>query len=174
MTGGTEKAGRRIFRGELWAVVALVLGLAGCGGTDTAEPPERDEKAVRREWLFGPEAAKPGIVWQEDGLGLRILAPGSGVSPGPADRVRVQFVAKIKDGTVIEDSHTKGPPQEFVLGKLIPGWAEGMAALKPGGHAILLIPPSLGYGTGGGGGLPAGAGLIFDVELIEVVPAEKK
>jgi FKBP-type peptidyl-prolyl cis-trans isomerase len=53
---------------------------------------------------------------------------------------------------------------------LIAGWAEGMESLKPGGKAEFFIPPSLGYGTMGGGGVPAGAGLIFEVELIAVNP----
>jgi FKBP-type peptidyl-prolyl cis-trans isomerase len=120
--------------------------------------------------LYGPAGTSPDIVWRESGLGIRILAAGEGVPPKPTDRIRVHYIAKLKDGRVIDDSHPKGKPSDFVVNRLVPGWAEGMAELKPGGHAEFFIPPSIGYGNLGGSGLPAGAGLIFDVELIAVNP----
>ena len=152
-------------------ILALGAGLllAGCGPEEPA-PVVRDEAVVRREWLFGPAGLEKDIVWRESGLGLRVLAPGEGAQPRLTDRVRVHYVARLKDGHVIDDSHAKGHASDFVLSRLIPGWAEGLAALKPGGRAVLFIPPSIGYGNSGGSGLPPGAGLIFDVELIAVNP----
>jgi hypothetical protein len=154
----------------------LVLGLmgivAGCGPSKPAEPVavKRDDATIMREWLYGPRSLVPGVVWQPSGLGIRVITPGAGVAPQSADRVRVHYICSLKDGKVIDDSHTRNAPAEFVVKSLISGWAEGMAALKPGGRAEFFIPPSLGYGTMGGGGVPAGAGLIFEVELIAVNP----
>jgi FKBP-type peptidyl-prolyl cis-trans isomerase FkpA len=154
----------------------LVLGLmgivAGCGPSKPTAPvaAKRDDATIMREWLYGPRSSLPGVVWQPSGLGIRVIAPGAGVTPGRADRVRVHYICSLKDGKVIDDSHTRGAPADLTVKSLIVGWAEGMAALKPGGRAEFFIPPSLGYGTMGGGGVPAGAGLIFDVELLAVNP----
>jgi FKBP-type peptidyl-prolyl cis-trans isomerase FkpA len=152
-------------------IASLVLGF-GCTRQEPAPPPKRDEAAVQREWLYGPRAAAPDIKWQSSGLGIRVLAPGEGASPVPTDRVRVHFKCVLKDGKVIDDSQTRGQPGEFAINRLIPGWAEGMAALKPGGRAEFFIPPSLAYGNRGGAGIPAGSGLIFEVELLAVNPAD--
>lgn len=150
----------------------LAAIFSGCGPSQPAAPTpaKRDDATIMREWLYGPRAAAPGVVWQPSGLGIRVLAPGTGEAPKSSDRVRVHYVCSLKDGTVIDDTRAKNAPADLTVKTLIAGWAEGMAALKPGGRAELFIPPSLGYGTMGGGGVPAGAGLIFDVELIAVNP----
>lgn len=154
-----------------WAVAGLALLLTGCGRKETAvAAPIRDEAATRREWLYGPRAAAADIVWRTSGLGIRVLTTGEGESPKPTDRVRVHFKCELKDGKVVEDSRARGQPGEFVVSKLISGWAEGMTALKPGGRAEFFIPPSLGYGNRGNATIPAGSGLIFDVELLAINP----
>ena len=150
-----------------WIMVGLALTACAPQEPDT---PVRDELAERRAWLYGPQGNARDITWSASGLGIRVLTPGTGVAPGANDRVRVNYIAKLKDGQVIDDSRAKGPARDFVVNRLIPGWAEGIAALRPGGKAVLFIPPSLGYGNSGGGGLPAGAGLIFEVELVAVNP----
>lgn len=156
------------------SLLFLVLGVtfSGCGPSQPMPPvpAKRDEATIMREWLYGPRATTPGVTWQPSGLGIRVLAPGTGESPRTTDRVRVHYVCSIKDGTVVDDSRKRGAPADLVVKTLIAGWAEGMEALKPGGKAEFFIPPSLGYGTLGGGGVPAGAGLIFEVELIAVNP----
>lgn len=130
----------------------------------------RDEEVIRREWLFGPRAAATDIVWRYSGLGIRIITPGEGTAPQPMDRIRVHYVCKLKDGKVIDDTYVKGKPSDFTVSRLITGWAAGMAELKPGGKAEFFIPPSLGYGNMSAGGIPSGAGLIFEVELLAVNP----
>lgn len=145
---------------------------AGCGPSQPQPPAaaKRDDAAIMRGWLYGTRSSAPGVEWQSSGLGIRLIAPGVGAAPKSTDRVRVHYVCSIKDGTVIDDSRKKGSPADLVVKTLIAGWAEGMTALKPGGKAEFFIPPSLGYGTMGGGGVPAGAGLIFEVELLAVNP----
>ena len=144
--------------------------LVGCGHEKQVAPAKRDDATIMREWLYGPRASAAGVAWQPSGLGIRVLAPGEGAVPQATDRVRVHYVASLKDGTVVDDSRKRGAPADLTVKTLIAGWAEGMAALKPGGRAEFLVPPSLGYGTLGGGGVPAGAGLIFEVELLAVNP----
>lgn len=157
---------------EHWQILVgavLLFGGAGCGPKEPP-PAQRNEATVQREWLYGERSLATDIAWQPSGLGIRVLAPGAGESPKPTDRVRVHFKCLLKDGKVIDDSRARGEPSDLVVNRLIPGWAEGMAALKPGGRAEFFIPPSLGYGNRGGAGIPAGSGLIFEVELLAVNP----
>lgn len=76
-----------------------------------------------------------------------------------------------KKGTKFDSSHDQGEPFEFKLGKgqVIKGWDEGVAGVKIGGKRTLLIPPGLGYGARGAGGvIPGNATLLFEVELLEL------
>jgi FKBP-type peptidyl-prolyl cis-trans isomerase len=153
-------------------IFALALLVAACAPKEpvAAAAPERDETAIRREWLYGPSAAAADIVWRPSGLGIRLITPGAGPAPALSDHIRVHYVCRLKDGRVIDDTHAKGKPSDFVVSRLITGWAAGMTELRPGGRAELFIPPSLGYGNMSVAGIPSGSGLIFDVELIAVNP----
>lgn len=85
--------------------------------------------------------------------------------------VSVHYTGKLTNGTVFDSSVTRGTPIEFQLGvgRVIKGWDEGIALMKVGGKATLTIPPELGYGARGAGGvIPPNATLIFDVELVSV------
>ena len=155
---------------RLALLVALVL-LAGCGRQEpVATTPVRDEAAERRLELFGPRANAPDITWRSSGLGVRIIAAGEGTAPQFTDTVRVHYTGKLKDGTVVDDTRARGKPADFVVNRLIPGWAAAMPSLKPGGKAEIFIPPQLGYGGVQAAGVPPGSGLIFEVELIAVNP----
>ncbi|MCB0193714.1 MAG: FKBP-type peptidyl-prolyl cis-trans isomerase [Anaerolineae bacterium] len=108
------------------------------------------------------------------GLQYVILEEGTGKSPGEGSLVEVHYTGTLEDGTVFDSSHDRGRPIEFPLGKgqVIPGWDEGIALMKEGSKARLIIPPDLAYGEQGAGGvIPPNATLIFDVELVSVAPA---
>ncbi|MEM7344249.1 MAG: FKBP-type peptidyl-prolyl cis-trans isomerase [Chloroflexota bacterium] len=103
------------------------------------------------------------------GLQYVILEEGSGDSPQPGDIVQVHYAGTLEDGTEFDNSYKRGQPIEFPLGtgRVIPGWDEGIALLKVGDKAKLVIPPDLGYGAAGAGGaIPPNATLIFEVELV--------
>lgn len=160
---------RHLFR---LVVVGVSLWLAGCSPKEPEAPviTEQEKAAQRRVELFGVSANAAAITWRPSGLGIRILAPGEGVSPQVTDVIRVHYTGRLKDGHVFDDSHVRGKPSDFVLNRMITGLAAGIPVLKPGGRAEFFIPPSLGYGGMRSGDIPPVSGLIFEVELIAVNP----
>jgi FKBP-type peptidyl-prolyl cis-trans isomerase len=106
-----------------------------------------------------------------DGLRYQISNPGAGNPPKPTDTVRVNYTGTLIDGNVFDSSERMGKPAEFQLNQVIPGWTEGMQKIAKGGKMKLYVPPSLGYGDDGRQGIPPGAVLVFDIELVDIVPA---
>ncbi|MCC7119492.1 MAG: FKBP-type peptidyl-prolyl cis-trans isomerase [Anaerolineales bacterium] len=96
---------------------------------------------------------------------------GTGAQAVAGKTVSVHYTGKLQDGKVFDSSISRGQPIDFVLGKgmVIKGWDEGIALMKVGGKAQLIIPAHLGYGERGAGGvIPPNATLVFDVELVSV------
>ena len=96
---------------------------------------------------------------------------GAGAAAAKGDAVEVHYTGWLTDGTKFDSSKDRGQPFSFPLGagRVIKGWDEGVTGMKAGGKRQLRIPPALGYGdTGAGGVIPPKATLIFDVELLEV------
>eukprot|EP00984_Skeletonema_dohrnii_P016025 scaffold7026_cov125-Skeletonema_dohrnii-CCMP3373.AAC.1 len=99
------------------------------------------------------------------------MKEGDGASPEVADEVEVHYHGTLVDGTVFDSSVERGATIKFKLGQVIKGWQEGLAMMKEGGKATLVIPPGLAYGdAGSGGAVPPGATLKFEVELFKVNP----
>lgn len=95
---------------------------------------------------------------------------GKGVQAEAGKLVSVHYTGKLLDGTVFDSSVERGEPIEFVLGsgQVIPGWEEGIAMMKEGGKATLIIPSALAYGERGNQAIPPCSPLVFDVELVKV------
>jgi peptidylprolyl isomerase len=105
------------------------------------------------------------------GLTYIEVTPGSGASPQPGDLVTVHYTGTLENGTVFDSSYSRDKPIQFAIGTgmVIPGWDEGIALMKEGGKAKLVIPPDLAYGAAGAGGvIPPNATLNFDVFLVSV------
>lgn len=150
--------------------LAILFAASGCAPEEKPAPavPQKSRAELQRAEFFGDAvAADAAVTWKPNGLGVKILAPGDGLSPQFSDRVVVRYIGRLKDGTIF-DQTPADKPADFMLGQLIPGMKEGIALLKPGGHAILYVPPSLGYGSMRAGKIPPVSGLIFDLELLAV------
>jgi peptidylprolyl isomerase len=120
-------------------------------------------------------AAANQEVEMPDGLKYTDNKLGDGATASPGAKVSVHYTGWLwKDGAKgakFDSSLDRGQPFEFTLGahQVIAGWDEGVAGMKVGGERTLIIPPELGYGARGAGGvIPPNATLIFDVQLLGV------
>ena len=105
------------------------------------------------------------------GLQYWDITPGTGVVATSGKHVKVHYTGWLTDGKKFDSSVDRKEPFEFKLGNgdVIKGWDEGVEGMKVGGKRQLRVPPQLGYGSQGAGGvIPPNATLIFDVELLDV------
>ena len=99
------------------------------------------------------------------------LSVGEGVEAVVGKKVSVHYTGWLTDGTKFDSSLERNDPFDFALGRgqVIRGWDEGVAGMKVGGKRKLTIPPEMGYGARGAGGvIPPNATLVFEVELLAV------
>ncbi|MEZ5964344.1 MAG: FKBP-type peptidyl-prolyl cis-trans isomerase [Planctomycetota bacterium] len=146
-------------------IVSFGLALAGLALCLSAQDPAKPG-----------DPATPAPVTTASGLQYTVLqaGPADGERPAVGDRVQVHYTGWLENGTEFDSSRTRGMPAQFVLGRVIPGWNEGLVLMTVGARHKLVVPPELGYGEKGAGGvIPPNATLTFDVELlgIERAPA---
>ncbi|WP_158902009.1 FKBP-type peptidyl-prolyl cis-trans isomerase [Burkholderia sp. L27(2015)] len=110
-------------------------------------------------------------ITTESGLQYEELTEGTGAEAAAGQTVSVHYTGWLTDGQKFDSSKDRNQPFEFSLGAgmVIRGWDEGVQGMKVGGVRKLTIPPELGYGARGAGGvIPPNATLVFEVELLDV------
>ena len=134
----------------------------------------RKEKAIQLEQqLFSSLKGKPGVGMLPNGVRYVILKTGKGVHPGEKDTLMINLVAKLADGTVVEDTYQTKKPIVTTLAGLFTGLSDPLQLMAEGSKWQLFIPSVLAYGEKGNGVIPPNSALIIEVELLEVRPPKK-
>ena len=143
------------------SIMALIQGAR----TAAAEP----NHAAAAKFL-ADNGKQPGVVTTASGLQYKVISPGTGEHPKPTDQVSVNYSGKLLDGTEFDASAKHGGAAKFGVNQVIPGWQEALTLMKPGAKYQLWIPPKLAYDLDSPPMIPPGSLLVFDVELVSILP----
>jgi FKBP-type peptidyl-prolyl cis-trans isomerase len=148
------------------AAMVLVLGACDNKSKATADPLS---EAANAEFIKA-NGKKSGVV-SVPGIQYEVLQKGTGPQPARKDCVTVNYKGSLIDGKVF-DKTEPGQPATFPAGRLIPGWVEALQMMHTGDKWRLVIPAGLAYGKDGAGDgvIPPNQTLIFEVELLKVIP----
>lgn len=169
------------------AAPALLISCAGIGDKgppavvcDSAltrpegfTPLTPDAALTRSQTTLANAAARKGAVKTTSGLVYEVLTagPADGAPPTADREVRVHYTGCLADGFVFDSSLARGEPAVFPVGALIPAWVEALQLMKPGDKWRLTSPPDLAYGESGAGpDIGPNEALIFEMELLEILP----
>lgn len=123
--------------------------------------------------FLAANAKKPGVITTASGLQYKIIQNGYGERPTAFNKVQVSYRGALINGTVF-DSTEPGLPATFTVNQLIPGWTEALELMRQGDEWQLVIPANLAYGSrGAGGAIPPNQVLVFDLQLLKVLPPER-
>lgn len=139
----------------------MTVVLVGVAAAASAQIPAPDDVA----------AAPADAETMASGLAHKVLQAGTGEQhPGSRSNVTVHYTGWLTDGTMFDSSVARGAPASFPLNGVIAGWTEGVQLMVVGEKRRFWIPASIGYGDRGGGGglIPGGATLVFDIELLSI------
>jgi len=130
-----------------------------------------DEFITLPETLPGADIGESKMQSSETGLSWYDVVVGDGPSPSPTDSVKVHYTGWLVNDLKFDSSVDRGVPFTVNMqGGVIAGWLEGLKTMRVGGTRKLIIPAELAYGwKPSSGPIPAGATLIFDVEMVEIV-----
>lgn len=133
------------------------------------------ERAKQRNFaaaatFFASLKSRPGIQTTPSGLCYEITQPGSGPNAALTDSVKINYTGMLLNGQVFDSSEQQGGPLTISLSEAIAGWSEGMQKINKGGKIKLYIPSELAYGDASPGGIPPASALIFDIEVLDIVP----
>jgi len=151
---------------------AIAAGLSQTAPVAVVQSATEPTLVAQANLLTQPETTpmtEENVVTTDSGLKYVDIVEGTGATPKKGQTVSVHYTGTLENGTKFDSSRDRGQPFQFPLGagRVIKGWDEGIATMKIGGQRKLIIPPDLGYGSRGAGGvIPPNATLLFDVELL--------
>ncbi len=159
------------------SIVTIILMLGVCAGFAFSQTKRKTVRRLVKKTIVKKVTTPKKImipqqaITTESGLTYIVTKKGEGAQLKAGDEIIVNYTGLLTDGKKFDSSLDRGEPFSFPLGagRVIKGWDEGFQKLKIGDHAMLIIPPSIGYGERGAGGvIPPDATLIFIVEVIGI------
>ncbi|CAN5119370.1 FKBP-type peptidyl-prolyl cis-trans isomerase [soil metagenome] len=152
---------------RLLLVCLLAVGLAACQPKPAANAGDNAANAKAAAEFLAKNKTEPGVKTTASGLEYKIIksGPADGVPPKATDEVKVLYEGKLLDGTVFDSAYDRGAPEIFRVDEVVPGWTEALKLMRPGDEWMVYVPPKIGYGEDGRGGVPPNAVMIFHMEL---------
>lgn len=160
--------------------LGLLLFISACsliGGKPSRAPIAANERAVwavaEGDKLLARNGKRSKVTTTASGLQYEVMRAGdrAGPMPRPQDMVRAHYEGWTIDRVTFDSSYLRGKPAEFPVGALIPGWIEALQLMRPGDVWKLWVPSKLAYGERGqSGSIGPNETLIFQIELIDVIP----
>ena len=137
-----------------------------------AQKADTEIKKAEGEKFLAENKTKEGVITTASGLQYQVLVAADGPKPKATDSVKVHYQGFLIDGTKFDSSIDRGKPITFPLNQVIPGWTEGVQLMSVGSKYKFFVPYTLGYGEkgAGNGAIPGFATLIFEVDLLGIMP----
>ncbi|HUI91388.1 MAG TPA: FKBP-type peptidyl-prolyl cis-trans isomerase [Chitinivibrionales bacterium] len=130
-----------------------------------------EKNSKEGEAFLAKNKTEKGVITTASGLQYMIEKQGAGPKPKASDLVTVNYRGTLVDGKEFDNSYKRGQPSTFAVGRVIPGWTEGLQLLPVGTKAKLFVPANLAYGERGAApDIGPDATLIFEVEVLSVQP----
>ncbi len=136
---------------------------------DTQRKKVMDENLKKADDFLAKNGQKEGVITTASGLQYKVIKEGTGPKPSATDKVKVNYKGTTIDGEVFDES-PEGKPYEQYANRVIKGWTEALQLMPVGSEYQLFIPPSLAYGERGSQNIQPNSALIFDVELLDIIP----
>jgi hypothetical protein len=165
---------RSLARLAVAACCCAALAVAGCGGSSATDADQPAAPAATTVLSVGPDGIPSLIGSPTDQppaqLVARDVVVGTGQAALPTDTVDVRYVGTLySDGRLFDSAWARGnEPISFPLSGVVPGFAQGIEGMQPGGRRVMVIPPELAYGPRGQGPIPADSTLVFVVDLVAI------
>lgn len=110
-----------------------------------------------------------GVQLFENAMQYKVLQEGAGEKPSPNATIKAHYIGRLLNGTEFDNSYKRGQPFTAPLNALIKGWQQLIPQMTVGSKWQIWIPSDLAYGDGGQSGIPGGAVLEFEIELLEII-----
>ena len=141
----------------IYLVIGLLLAVVGAAALAWQAPVD----------FLTRNGRQAGVVTTPSGLQYQVMTPGTGPSPTDADVALINYVGKLPDGKVFDQSQQ---PTPMPVAAVVPGFSEALKLMSKGGKYRVWIKPELGYGAEAKGPIPANSVLAFDVEMLDFLP----